>query len=49
MKLLSITEKEFKLFLEILKGEKPEEALKLQGVSPVDKLIIYNQLVKISK
>ena len=49
MKLISITEKEFKLFINILKGEDPKEALKLQGVSPVDKLIIYNQLVKISK
>ena len=49
MKLLSITEKEFNLFLQILKGEDPKEALKLQGVSPIDKLSIYNQLVKISK
>ena len=49
MKLISITEKEFKLFINILKGEDPNEALKLQGVSPVDKLVIYNQLVKISK
>lgn len=48
MKLLSITEKEFKLFVNILKGEKPEEA-NLKGVSPIDKLAIYNQLVKISK
>ncbi|WP_339061528.1 hypothetical protein [Fusobacterium polymorphum] len=49
MKLLSITKKEFNLFLEILKGEKPEEAFNLSGVSPIDKLSIYNQLVKISK
>ena len=49
MKLISINEKEFKLFINILKGEDPKEALKLQGVSPVDKLVIYNQLVKISK
>lgn len=49
MKLLSITEKEFKLFINILKGEDPKEAFNLKGVSPVDKLVIYNQLVKISK
>lgn len=49
MKLISITEKEFKLFINILKGEKPEEAFNLKGVSPIDKLAIYNQLVKISK
>ena len=49
MKLLSITKKEFELFLEILKGEKPEEAFNLSGVSPIDKLAIYNQLVKITK
>lgn len=46
MKLLSITKKEFNLFINILKGEKPEEALMLQGVSPVDKLTIYNYLTK---
>lgn len=49
MKLLSITEKEFKLFIDILKGEKPEEAFNLKGVSPIDKLAIYNQLIKTSK
>ena len=49
MKLLSITEKEFKLFINILKGEKPEEALKLQGISPVDKLTIYNKLIQLQK
>lgn len=49
MKLLSITTKEFNLFINMLKGEDPKEALKLQGISPVDKLAIYNQLVKISK
>ena len=46
MKLLSITEREFSLFVEILKREKPEEAFNLQGISPVDKLAIYNELVK---
>ena len=49
MKLLSITKKEFELFINILKGEKPEEAFNLQGVSPIDKLTIYNQLIKTSK
>lgn len=49
MKLISITKKEFNLFVHILKGEKPEEAFNLKGVSPIDKLTIYNQLVKISK
>ena len=49
MKLLSITTKEFNLFINILKGEDPKEALKLQGISPVDKLTIYNQLIKTSK
>jgi hypothetical protein len=33
----------------MLKGEDPKEALKLQGISPVDKLTIYNQLIKTSK
>ena len=46
MKLLSITEKEFKLFIEILQGEDPVEAFNLVGVSPLDKLAIYNALVK---
>ena len=49
MKLISITKKEFNLFINILKGEDPKEALNLQGVSPIDKVTIYNQLVKISK
>lgn len=49
MKLISITKKEFNLFINILKGEDPKEALNLQGVSPIDKLTIYNQLIKISK
>ena len=46
MKLLSITEKEFKLFVEILKDENPIEAFNLVGVSPLEKLAIYNALVK---
>ena len=45
MKLLSITTKEFNLFINMLKGEDPKEAFKLTGVSPVDKLSIYNKLV----
>lgn len=49
MKLLSITEKEFKLFINILKGEKPEEAFNLTGVSPLDKLTIYNKLIQLQK
>ena len=49
MKLLSITTKEFNLFINMLKGEDPKEALKLQGISQVDKLTIYNQLIKTSK
>jgi hypothetical protein len=49
MKLLSITKKEFELFINVLKSEDPKEAFKLTGISPVDKLTIYNQLVKISK
>lgn len=49
MKLLSITKKEFNLFINMLKGEDPKEALNLQGVSPIDKLTIYNQLIKATK
>lgn len=45
MKLISITKKEFNLFINILKGEDPKEAFNLQGVSPIDKLSIYNKLV----
>ncbi|WP_336007060.1 hypothetical protein [Fusobacterium polymorphum] len=45
MKLISITKKEFNLFINMLKGEDPKEAFKLTGVSPVDKLSIYNKLV----
>ena len=46
MKLISITKKEFNLFINILKGEDPKEALNLQGVSPIDKLTIYNIKIK---
>ncbi len=49
MKLISITKKEFNLFINLLKGEDPKEAFNLTGVSPIDKLAIYNQLVKASK
>lgn len=49
MKLLSITKKEFNLFLEMFKGEDPKEVFNLKGVSPIDKLTIYNKLVKLSK
>ena len=45
MKLINITKKEFNLFINMLKGEDPKEAFKLTGVSPVDKLSIYNKLV----
>ena len=37
------------LFINLLKGEDPKEAFNLIGVSPIDKLSIYNQLVKTSK
>ena len=46
MKLLSITTKEFNLFLEMFKGEDPKEVFNLKGVSIVDKLSLYNKLVK---
>lgn len=45
MKLLSITTKEFNLFINMLKGEDPKEAFNLIGVSPIDKLSIYNKLM----
>ena len=46
MKLLSITEREFSLFVEMLKEEEPSEAFNLKGVSIVDKLAIYNAIKK---
>lgn len=49
MKLLSITVKEFDFFIKMLKGEKPEEAFNLTGVSPLDKLTIYNKLIQLQK